>query len=82
MMPYIKQSERPNLDVIARSMKLHIKKRGQLNYLLFKYGTLIEPSYASYSAFMGELDTFMREFYRRVIRPYEDGKILDNGDVV
>ena len=37
--------------------------------------------YAVYNRAMGVFDCAAREFYRRVVAPYEDKKIMENGDV-
>jgi hypothetical protein len=62
---------------------------GSLNYIIFKIVKgLIEPqydggerSYARFNAINGALECCKQEVYRRLIAPYEDTKIEDNGDV-
>jgi hypothetical protein len=38
-------------------------------------------SYQAINDVLGALEGAKQEFYRRVVVPYEDQKILDNGDV-
>lgn len=42
----------------------------------FKYG-----SYSDYNDAMGVLECVKQEFYRRMVVPYEEGKLRDNGEV-
>jgi hypothetical protein len=56
--------------------------RWDLNYVLFAYCKhMIKPSYANYKNFIGELEECVAEIRRRLLAPYEDKKIVDNGDV-
>ena len=38
-------------------------------------------SYSSFNDVIGALEACKLEFYRRVVSPYEDNKIIENGDV-
>ncbi len=82
-MPYIKQSERPRCDlVIEQMLESDIKANGDLNYILFKYcKENIQPSYNNYKNYIGELQETIAEIRRRLLAPYEDAKIEENGDV-
>lgn len=56
---------------------------GVMNYTISRltdcfYGM---GGYTVYNRAMGVLDCVAREFYRRKVAPYEDKKILENGDV-
>jgi hypothetical protein len=58
---------------------------GELNYLIT---TLIQEyilreglSYATLNEVIGVLECAKLELYRRVVTPYEDSKIQENGDV-
>ncbi len=57
-------------------------KDGELNYLI---SSIIHRAYKSkykdLNAAIGVLECVKQELYRRVIAPYEDTKILENGDV-
>lgn len=82
-MPYIKEENRPDMDEIVDLMvKKGVKVNGDLNYILFKFAKYhITPSYNNYKNFNGELDEIRAEVRRRILAPYEDSKIIENGDV-
>jgi len=59
-----------------------LKRDGDLNYVLYAYCKRhIVPSYANYKNFLGELTEAAAEIRRRLLAPYEDGKIRENGDI-
>lgn len=82
-MPYIKKLRRKEVQPILISMKRHkVKADGDLNYILFKYcKDNIKPGYNTYKNFIGELRQCATEIERRILGPYEDTKIEENGDV-
>lgn len=82
-MPYVKQQERPQLDKIVELMhETGIEANGDLNYILYAYcKRYVKPSYNSYKNFIGELNQCATEIERRILAPYEDEKIRENGDV-
>ena len=83
-MPYVKQEQRPDLDILIRDMaKLyHIEANGDLNYVLYAFcKRYIKPSYNNYKNFCGELRQCATEIERRILASYEDEKITENGDV-
>ena len=82
-MPYIKQEMRDKLNPLILSMDfIPIKANGDLNYILFSYCKYsIEPSYNNYKNFCGELRQCATEIERKILAPYEDTKIEENGDV-
>ena len=84
-MPYISNDndKRINLDEIVELMhELNVKADGDLNYILFKYcKKYVKPSYNNYKNFIAELTECGREIARRLLAPYEDKKIDENGDV-
>jgi uncharacterized protein DUF6899 len=79
-MPYIKKEQRQKLASGQRP-----SDPGELNYtitrLLLTYLKDKGKSYASFNEIMGVLSCVGQEFYRRWVAPYEDQKILENGDV-
>jgi len=83
-MPYIKQSRRDEINEIVDLMvKKNIKADGDLNYILYSLCQKnVKPSYNNYKNFCGELTQCATEIERRLIGPYEDSKIEENGDVV
>ncbi|MDO8517414.1 MAG: hypothetical protein Q7S33_04810 [Nanoarchaeota archaeon] len=87
-MPYIKQEKRKELDAlvdetIAKINALDDKdKDGCINYMFTRIlKNTYSQSYFNYNRIMGVLECVKQEFYRRVIGPYEDLKIKENGDV-
>jgi hypothetical protein len=78
-MPYIQKSEREELCELAP------ETAGQLNYLftaiIIQYIETKGKSYQTINDIMGALTGAQAEFYRRVVVPYEDLKIRENGDV-
>ncbi len=80
-MPYIEKSLRPALD----SGRLQPRTEGELNYVLtrviLKYLENRGRSYSTMNDIIGALGACGLEFNRRVVAPYEDQKIKENGDV-
>jgi len=84
-MPYIVQAEREDFDdPIADILSLidNTKRDGQLNYIISSLvDELYGNNYKDLNAAIGMLECVKQELYRRVIAPYEDTKIKENGDV-
>jgi len=82
-MPYIKPERRIWLDRVVQFLKtIDIKADGDLNYILYKYCKYyIKPSYNNYKNYLGELQRAITEIERRILAPYEDEKIQENGDI-
>lgn len=79
-MPYITPEQREDLDTFTRAPQT----AGELNYWLTCW--LMDyykkhPSYQTINDIVGVLECAKLEFYRRVVVPYEDNKIKENGDV-
>jgi hypothetical protein len=84
-MPYITEDKRKVLDkIIDRFDNDHYMDDGEVTYVIYKlllnhvrsnmrYNTLAEC--------MGIIECAKQEFYRRIVAPYEDKKILENGDI-
>jgi len=80
-MPYIEEKSRPRLDRLVEQVPEDLKV-GELNYLITKTLLATKPhGYTAYNALVGVLECVKLELYRRVIGPYEDGKMVENGDV-
>ena len=88
-MPYIIKQDRELLEpAIAEAVK-HLKdidfEKGSLNFfitrLVQEYVLQHQKCYATLSDVTGVLSDVKTEFERRVVAPYEDGKIKENGDV-
>lgn len=77
-MPYIPQDARPDALTDPTCS-------GELNFaitaLITSYIARTRLCYATINDIMGALEGAKAEFYRRVVAPYEDGKIEENGDV-
>lgn len=82
-MPYIIKEKREKLDRIVAEMEFSgVKADGDLNYILFAFcRRFVKPSYNNYKNFCGELHQCATEIERRLLGPYEDVKIMENGDV-
>lgn len=80
-MPYITQNARINLQNIE--IKPHTS--GELNYMLtnscLDFLDSKDKNYESFNSVIGALEACKLEFYRRMITPYENKKIEENGDV-
>lgn len=77
-MPYIKEKDRGNARVAPATA-------GELNY---KFSYIIDIylknhglSYARVNEVIGALECCKLELYRRIVAPYEDKKVVENGDV-
>lgn len=88
-MPYIRQEyreivENPLYDLWVLIVRIPKQDRaGVLTYIIYKL--LIDlhiNKFVDFATHLGILDTVGKEFYRKVIAPYEDEKIQENGDVV
>ena len=79
-MPYIPKKRRKALEKSLAPIKA-----GELNYLfthlILNYLELNRISYQSYNDIIGALEGAKLELYARMVRPYEDRKIKENGDV-
>lgn len=82
-MPYIKKSDRFAMNKVVRFMKEQgVEADGKLNYILYAFcKNYVKPSYNEYKNFCGELRQCATEIERRILGPYEDLKIEENGDV-
>jgi hypothetical protein len=86
-MPYIKTSDRPAKHPLTFSGKSKevATTAGELNYqftmLLKAYMEKKGLSYQTLNDIEGALSCCSKEFYDRVVRPYERKKRKENGDV-
>jgi broad-specificity NMP kinase len=87
-MPYILKTEREKFDADIRHLVAVLSPRGwegELNYVL---STLLNRAvgrrgvnYVNINALIGVLECCKLELYRRLAEPYEDTKIVENGDI-
>ena len=90
-MPYIKRNIRAKLTPFTgpgHTKKFNgdrVENSGELNYLITsiinEYLDQKEVGYSSLNDVIGVLECAKLELYRRIIAPYEDIKIEENGDV-
>ena len=84
-MPYIKAVDRPAIAQKAQELSDVINTDGELNYaitvLIHRYVKRHNLCYGTLNLVMGVLDCVAKEFYRRVVAPYEDKKIKENTDI-
>lgn len=87
-MPYIKQEGRPKIDALVNPLIEHLKslpmeeQDGSLNYAVTKVLKSLYPmKYFHLNRALGVLNAINLELYRKVVAPYEDVKIKENGEV-
>ena len=85
-MPYIKPEHRERLfTLVGEIISNPANSPGELNYLITSmchvYLHNKGESYQAYNDIIGALEGSKLEIYRREVSPYEDRKILENGDV-
>lgn len=79
-MPYIRREKRKDLE-----QGCVVETPGELNYkitmIVMDYVQHEGLSYQTIAEVTGVLENVKQELYRRVAVPYEEKKILENGDV-
>lgn len=96
-MPYIEESGREKLDKSIDDLVKQINSKllfpddpkhlwnisGDINYCVSRIlGQLMgQVSYSKIAIITGVLENIKQEFYRRIASPYEDQKIVQNGDI-
>lgn len=88
-MPYIKKDGREKfahaLNVIEQLFEHNGVTPGELNYLISRiahsYVARKGLNYTRLNDVVGVFTAAKDEFYRRVVAPYEDKKISENGDI-
>lgn len=79
-MPYISKDDQDKIFFSGQ-----IKTPGELNFVIttlcLEYLNASEKRYKDYNEIVGVLECAKQEFYRRAVSPYEDKKIIENGDV-
>lgn len=88
-MPYIKKEIRKKYDKKIDKMfeiltNEHGVQPGELNYVVSKLIWNIfdyAPSYTSGNELVGVLECVKQEFIRRRLNPYENNKLMENGDL-
>jgi hypothetical protein len=89
-MPYIKQEDRENegitnLQTVSQEVGYLCDNGGDMN---FAFCTIVDEfirqkglRYQNISDIIGALDGAKAEFQRRIVGPYEDQKLAENGEV-
>jgi hypothetical protein len=84
-MPYIKEERRLRLNESIMRLGERIKEPGELNYVFYclarEYVKKFGLSYKILNEVIGVFAACKAEFIRRVVSPYEDKKIEENGDI-
>ena len=90
-MPYIPQERRqelyPLISKVAGEIQAAVesgigKRGGEVNFVICSLvDMLYDRNYTELSAAIGDVECAKLELYRRVLGPYEDTKILTEGDV-
>jgi len=92
-MPYVKKSQRENLDpaidelvnrIVLTCEQDKCEPDGMLNYAMTRMLLKTMAKGATYIRLeraIGCLESCKQEFYRRVVAPYENRKVKENGDV-
>lgn len=84
-MPYIKQEDRIKFKTEIKNLSENIETAGELNYviskLLHNYLDKKNLCYQTLNEIQGVISCATFEFNRRVVSPYEDKKIKENGDI-
>lgn len=88
-MPYIDKEARKRIDpAVVSAVNVFLDSPmedslGDLNYLISRIvaGVVGKPSYRKIAMATGVLENVKQELYRRMASPYEDDKILENGDI-
>jgi hypothetical protein len=89
-MPYIAPELRVKIDQAIDQLVIAMRDAtdahnvaGVVNYTISRLLTsLFSENYNGYNSALGVLEAVKLEFYRRRIGPYEDGKIISNGDLI
>jgi hypothetical protein len=88
-MPYISQDSRAEYNDEINSLVEKLEAwdndtlSGHLNYIFFRIVALLgkNESYARMATVSSALSEAQAEFRRRIMAPYEDEKIQQNGDI-
>ena len=80
-MPYVKKEDRKNVRIDIEGDLTEGMLNFAITQLILKYLKQHGESYKTFNSIVGVLECAKQEFYRRMIAPYEDKKIKENGDV-
>ncbi len=80
-MPYIRHELRYTLDTAVRDPENAAELNFMFCTLINRYLAGQGLNYQKINDVVGAMEGAKAEFYRRVVVPYEDCKLADNGDV-
>lgn len=84
-MPYIKPEDRQKFNDSAKDIADKATCAGDLNFaltvIIHSYIQKKGLNYANCNEVIGMIEACKTEFYRKVVAPYEDLKVDQNGDV-
>lgn len=87
-MPYINPDQRPEVDKLIDPFISYLSslpmedQDGVINYAVTRIIKHIYPKkYFHFNRALGVLTAITEELYRKIIGPYEEEKITENGDV-
>lgn len=87
-MPYITQDSRQKYNTLVDELTLKLEKNGnKIGDINYCFSRLIwsvflkNPSYVLGNSLIGVLECIKLEMYRRLMGPYEDKKLNENGDL-
>ena len=86
-MPYIKAERRDKILLSGNILNLNeIRTAGDINFAIQAIALAYlyddgSQNYLHLNTVVGAIEAAKLEFYRRVVVPYEDTKIAENGDV-
>lgn len=80
-MPYIPQARRKGLQRLTMPAESVGELNFQITKLVDRYLLKNGLSYTNINAAIGVMECAKLELYRRVAEPYEDQKIVENGEV-
>jgi hypothetical protein len=84
-MPYIEQNKRNYIDPLIEPIiqRVGVMDKGNINYIITRIvaAKYANGGYEKRSTGAGVLQDAHDEYYRRVVAPYEDQKLQENGDV-
>jgi len=84
-MPYIKKKDRKKFNASIDELIELIQEKGELNYVICEIvsGLLLKYSigYERISEWIDAVDGAENELRRRILDPYEELKIIENGDL-
>lgn len=84
-MPYIKQHEREDFNGGIEYLAKNITNKGELNYVICELVSALilkyTVNYERISEWIDAVDGAENELRRRLLEPYENSKITQNGDL-